>query len=181
MGDTEQITCEHCGYLNPPGALICRRCYRLLTNNGRLAGAKQGTTSKLGTKILDSNIPKDAEAPVIEETEKPFENILRIRIVGADDEIVKGFRAGTLLIGRSDTVRRIKPDIDLNPFEAYSHGVSRTHALLRKESNRLLIQDLDSANHTYLNGQRLSPHIPTQVHHGDVLRLGMLVTEVRFE
>lgn len=180
MSKVEQISCEHCEYVNPPGALICRRCYRLLTHDGRLSSAKQGTTSKLGTKILDSNFVGDLEESPVKETEKPFVSTLRIRIVGLDKEIVKNLRSGSMLIGRTDTARRITPDIDLNPFDAYAHGVSRTHALLRKESNRLLIQDLDSANHTYINGQRLSPHIPTQLHHGDVLRLGMMVTEISF-
>ncbi|MEM6281231.1 MAG: FHA domain-containing protein [Chloroflexota bacterium] len=174
--------CEHCGYENPVGALICRRCYRLLTQAGKLPGL-HGTTDRLGTGMLNQNkilqFPDDES--VVPDPEKPFGTVLRLRFVGADGDLVKTFRGGTMLIGREDNIRRIKPDIDLNPYGAFRRGVSRTHALLRREGDRLLIQDLDSANHTFVNGKRLQPNMPHKLQHKDKLRLGVMLMEVLFE
>ncbi len=179
---SKKVICEHCGYDNPAGALICRRCYRLLTKDGTLPKATMGTTEKLGTKRLDESIDIPPELiDKVDEPLKPFGSTLRLVIVSSGEEIVKSFRAGTLLIGRSDAARRIKPDIDLNPHQAYSHGVSRTHALIRQEKNRLLVQDLDSANHTYINDVRLTPHTPNELRHKDILKLGMFVMQVFFD
>jgi pSer/pThr/pTyr-binding forkhead associated (FHA) protein len=171
--------CEHCGFENPRGALICRQCYRLLTQAGRLPGLP-GTTKNLTTSQLDSSIAEQAQAQRGEPARTP-DKMLRIRIMRTGHEIVKPFQNGTLLIGRADPARNILPDIDLNPHDAFTHGISRTHALLRRERNRVLVQDLNSANHTYLNGERLPPNTPHQVRSGDLLQLGRMLLSVNFD
>ena len=60
--------------------------------------------------------------------------------------------------GRRATDFNANPDIDLGPFQAWDYGVSRLHAKLRFQDNTLTITDLDSVNHTYINGQRLHAH-----------------------
>lgn len=179
MGQNETIVCENCGYENPQGALLCRRCYRLLVRDG-----------KLQTDILDSSEQPKAAAPEYEpvdipeatEDAKAFKTVLRLKVEKTGHELTRTFRANnTLLLGRADPTRNINPDIDLNPHGAYSQGVSRTHAIVRRESQRILIQDLNSANFTYLNGKRLVPNIPYPLQDGDQLRLGRLRLRVSFD
>lgn len=51
-------------------------------------------------------------------------------------------------------------------------SVSRRHARLTIESGRLMIEDLGSANGTFVDSQRLSPNTPGLIVEGHVLRLG---------
>jgi pSer/pThr/pTyr-binding forkhead associated (FHA) protein len=55
--------------------------------------------------------------------------------------------------------------------------VSRRHASLRLDGATVVVRDLDSANGTWLNEERVFD--ATRAEHGDVLRLG--VVELRLE
>ena len=48
--------------------------------------------------------------------------------------------------------------------------VSREHARVRREGHRLLLEDLRSANGTFLNDERL--RAPTELHEGDTVTIG---------
>jgi pSer/pThr/pTyr-binding forkhead associated (FHA) protein len=52
------------------------------------------------------------------------------------------------------------------------HSLSRRHARLSFEAGRMLVEDLGSANGSYVGSQRLSPNSPTLVPDGQTLRLG---------
>lgn len=84
-----------------------------------------------------------------------------------------------LVIGRTDKVTNVKPDIDLTPYNADLYGISRQHAALIAKSAQLLVVDLNSGNGTYLNGTRLTPHGPIPLRGEDRLQLGKLQFEVR--
>jgi hypothetical protein len=88
---------------------------------------------------------------------------------------------GELLIGRRDSTSGVAPDLDLTPHGALEKGVSRMHACLRRGEDVLSIIDLDSANGTYLNGQRLAAHQPRLLRDGDEIRLGKLVMHIYFK
>ena len=64
--------------------------------------------------------------------------------------------------------------LDLTPYGADNLGVSRRHALLEIQQNRLVIIDLNSVNGTSVNRVRLQPNVPYQLMHGDILELGDL-------
>ena len=64
--------------------------------------------------------------------------------------------------------------VDLTDLNAYQHGVSRQHCLLRRRGTTLAVTDLDSTNGTYLNGERLLPYREVVVSEGDRLILGSL-------
>jgi len=55
--------------------------------------------------------------------------------------------------------------------------ISRQHCQLLLRENRILIQDLESFNGTYLNGRRIVR--PTPLNDGDEIRLGPLCLRVR--
>jgi len=85
-----------------------------------------------------------------------------------------------LLIGRKDNARGIFPDVDLGLDGGYDAGVSRRHAILAHHQDIYTIEDLGSANGTFVNGRRLAPQTPTPIEHSDELKCGTLLIRVEF-
>jgi pSer/pThr/pTyr-binding forkhead associated (FHA) protein len=83
-----------------------------------------------------------------------------------------------LLIGRKDNARGIFPDVDLGLDGGYDAGVSRRHAILAHSKGLYTVEDLGSANGTFVNAQRLAPETPTQLKSGDELKCGTLLMRV---
>jgi hypothetical protein len=81
-----------------------------------------------------------------------------------DGEFVLGRKAGTT----SEML------LDLAPFGGYSMGVSRRHALIRRAGDGYIILDLGSVNGTFLNEERLAPHVSYPLPSGSHLRLGRM-------
>ena len=75
-------------------------------------------------------------------------------------------------VGRISEGQPVVPDLDLSPYQAYTAGVSRMHALIKRDGKRVIIMDLGSANGTYVNGKRLTPQTERMLSHGDVIALG---------
>lgn len=71
-------------------------------------------------------------------------------------------------------------EVDLNPYGALHHGVSRVHAKLIMEREKLFIVDLASSNGTYVRRTRLQPHEPALLRTGDELLLGRMRIQVMF-
>lgn len=86
----------------------------------------------------------------------------------------------TITVGRSTTEAISPPFIDLRPFGAETHGVSRKHMFITLEGDTLYIEDNHSANGTYLNRQKLEPKTRHAVRHGDEIALGLLELEIEF-
>ncbi|MFN0121989.1 MAG: protein kinase domain-containing protein [Blastocatellia bacterium] len=85
---------------------------------------------------------------------------------------------GDSLIGRLDPTRGIHPEVDLSRYDP-SARVSRRHARIFVQNNQYLIEDLNSSNGTFINGQtRLAPRQPQALSSGDEVRLGE--TRLRF-
>jgi diguanylate cyclase (GGDEF)-like protein len=67
---------------------------------------------------------------------------------------------GQLVIGRSPHVE-LRLDDD---------GISRNHARIRSETNRAWIEDMESRNGTFVNGERI--HAPVELKDGDKVQVG---------
>jgi hypothetical protein len=77
-----------------------------------------------------------------------------------------------LLVGRASKLDRVFPEIDLTAADPESY-VSRRHALILRRHGGFAIEDLDSANGTYLNGStRVGAHILAALKDGDRLMFG---------
>ncbi len=57
-------------------------------------------------------------------------------------------------------------------FVTNNIAVSRSHADIITRGNKYYVKDLNSKNHTYINGQELPVHCEVEIHDGDNLRLG---------
>lgn len=105
--------------------------------------------------------------------------VIEFRVVGTP-HIIRAPMGKTLLMGRSDVERRFTPDIDLEGYLGQTLGVSRRHAQLVAQDNRITIEDLKSANGTFINGEQILPQKPYRIYEGDVLMLGELKLQVHF-
>jgi pSer/pThr/pTyr-binding forkhead associated (FHA) protein len=83
-------------------------------------------------------------------------------------------------LGRRDASYGVFPDLDLTPDGGLAEGVSRKHAKIYQRGNRFLVEDVGSANGTYLNNQRITPNLPYVLQEGDMLQLGRLQVVVEF-
>ncbi len=76
------------------------------------------------------------------------------------------------LIGRMDPNRGIRPEVDLSKYDPAAR-VSRRHAKIVSQGSQFFIEDLGSANGTFINGTvRLSQGKPHVLESGDELKLG---------
>jgi len=82
-----------------------------------------------------------------------------------------------VILGRNAPGGHATPG-DLTRYGAYSMGVSRQHAEIRYTEQGYTIQDLGSANGTWINEKRLPPRQPAPLKHGDMLWLGQLIVMI---
>ncbi len=106
--------------------------------------------------------------------------VLYLYAEGNDEPLRVKVPRGPMIIGRYAPDSSVVPDVDLAVFGAAGHGVSRLHAELSRAGNTLVISDMNSVNHTYLNGVQLHPKEVRVLRDGDELRFGGLTVRVRF-
>ena len=80
-----------------------------------------------------------------------------------------------LIIGREDPISGIHPEVDLTAHGGESGGVSRQHARLSQTAGQWTLTDLNSTNHSRVDGVRLEPNTATPVNDGAKLQFGRLV------
>jgi hypothetical protein len=171
------IKCQKCGSRIRMGRLFCTEC---------------GTYLHAGSPLITEPLSQD-ELPVseadtwlrhvdgYEEAVLPEAAIaLRITVAENGRETLFPLPMGEICLGRRDTARGAFPELDLSPDGGRKAGVSRLHVRVYQVGNRLFVEDVDSANGTFLNGRRLNPYLPYPLKEGDTLQLGSLKLLVAF-
>lgn len=103
---------------------------------------------------------------------------LFLRLTDSDTVIPVPFNTASVVLGRkSDSYT---PDVDLTPFDGIDLGVSRRHVRIDRLKDSLQVTDLESANGTYLNRDRLEPGVPHPLRNRAVLQLGKMILRVQF-
>lgn len=166
--------CPHCGTPQMNGTIFCADCGGSLL----VTAMRKETTASLGQHLKGLDLP--VQPTVVPAPTPPSTAGYTIRLVVLNSGRRLTFDVSEeLLVGRKDNAKGIFPDIDLALDGGYDAGVSRRHAVLAFQNNICVVQDLDSANGTFINGQRIPPHVPTPIRHGDELKFGTLL--LRFE
>lgn len=159
------IICPNCHYKELDGALYCSECGAPLVNLERvqthLIGDVNGQTQEFDDKKSSDDLVKTQSSP------------LTLVILGSGQVLHLAGRED-YSIGRSTEGQPILPDVDLAPYDAYTLGVSRLHAILQWIDQRLYIRDLGSSNGTRINGEKILPKIFFPLKHGDIISLGRL-------
>lgn len=105
--------------------------------------------------------------------------VIEFRVVGTP-YIITAPSERQFIIGRADASADFMPDVDLTDYGAQQKGVSRRHAKMTADNNRLTLCDLASANGTFINGKRAEPMVEHRLRHGDLLSLGQFELQVNF-
>ncbi len=162
------IICPNCRHSELPGALFCSQCGALLEGVAGVSTQNMRSTGQLAND--QPGIPPAAPSAELQAA-------VSLCIVDSG-QILPLENRDEFTLGRSAEGQPILPDIDLAPFSAYEMGVSRLHASIRLEGKQVLAMDLGSVNGSRLNGQKIPPHKPCVLNHGDILTLGKLKLQI---
>jgi len=165
------ITCPNCGFENREEEKLCVRCGQPLVDL-----TKETATRTLGDTDYEEGVPKWGSARFNAQMYLILEAVEYGQSYTFDANQVD-----QLIIGRKDPNTGTLPDVDLSIIGAVEHGVSRQHAMVIRQDGALHIMDNNSANGTYLNGQRLVAQQPRVLRDGDDVRLGHLIMRVTFQ
>ncbi len=166
------IVCSNCKHTNMAGAVFCSECGQSLTGSDPLT-TQTISTNQIREAVLpraDRNVP--AGPPL-----GPLNNWVTLHLLDTGQVLPLAER-NEFTLGRISEGQSIMPDIDLSPYQAYARGVSRLHAVLKREASRVFLMDLGSSNGTFVNGKRLAPNVDQSVANGDVIALGKLKIQI---
>lgn len=161
------MRCIRCATELQEGELICPRCGYVSVED------RSGTVSL----TINRQAPKRSKKQ--ETTDNPIGEGIVLHIRGLQKRL-SAAELHDLVVGRADPINGIYPDLDLAPYGAEQRGVSRQHARLNYADGELTITDLNSANGTQINGEKLNPNQPRPLKDGDELILGQLAVGIRF-
>lgn len=161
------IVCPTCQHNNLDGTVFCSEC---------------GTQLSGENPIVTHNIPPGKATFPLTDQEPPayateLDTWASLHLLDSGQILPLGDRM-EFTLGRVSEAQPIMPDIDLTPYQAYASGVSRLHAVLKREGKRVFVMDLGSSNGTYLNGKRLKPNVDQTLNHGDMIALGKLKIQI---
>jgi hypothetical protein len=163
------IICPNCQHENVEGAVYCVEC------GAQIDGVETLVTKAITDEEIEEELRKKAPRP--ETDSAPANSWLSLHLMDSGKILPLASR-NEFTLGRLSEGQPIMPDIDLTPYQAYASGVSRLHAVVKRDSNGVVVMDLGSSNGTYLNGRRLNPHLEESLNHGDIVALGKLKIQV---
>ena len=163
------IICSNCQHENLSGAMFCVEC------GAQLDGVQTLTTAAITDEQISEELRKKAPRPDVDSV--PANSWLSLHLMDSGKILPLASR-NEFTLGRLSEGQPIMPDIDLTPYQAYASGVSRLHAVVKRDGSQVMVMDLGSSNGTYLNGRRLNPHMEEALNHGDIVALGKLKLQV---
>ena len=134
---------------------------RAMCADGKLS--LENIVSRIGARAQDpvKEEPVRVEPKKAPEVKKPVPDTLILSSAKDKRKIV--VNKSVFLIGKN--AARVNYVITAN------NTVSRIHCKLVRTKTGYTVTDLNSSNGTFLNGKRLSPEVPVELHNGDLLRL----------
>jgi pSer/pThr/pTyr-binding forkhead associated (FHA) protein len=165
---SNKVICPSCGAENLPGTLFCVQCGTYLPSGGPLRTEPLPEQEEQQSMRRRAEQDEDASGKALS-IEVEVLNTGRKVLLSAEWEI---------LVGRLDAAHGIFPELDLTTDGGLEQGISRRHARIYTRDGACFIEDLDSTNGTFLNGERLTPYLPYAFRDGDTLMLGTMRLKV---
>lgn len=163
------IVCPNCKHNNMDGAMFCAEC------GAQLLGKDAITTQNISTEKFSSAATRNTQDVYQSFDGQGAWGSIHLLDTG---QVLPLTSRNEFTLGRISEGQPIMPDIDLSPYQAYAGGVSRLHAIIKRDGNRILFMDLGSANGSYINGKRLQPNAEQYINHGDIVALGKLKMQI---
>lgn len=193
--------CSACGYSNMAGEMFCQSCGVQLPPVASVPPPPPISLSSPlhGSQTTLANQPEEANHSGFEsdEVDQAFlvfsqasmqpslpkrekrEVESKLILPGSEIEFLLPPSRTEVLIGRSDPVQDIFPDVDLAPYEGERRGVSRRHARIERDVHGIYLIDLNSTNYSFLNRIKIQAGQRYPIKDGDEIRLGLFVLEYR--
>jgi hypothetical protein len=180
------VICSACGYSNLPGEMFCQNCGVQLPPVASVPPpppqpvvgvSAQNQVAHLDNRQSPTDKPQPDNSVGSEQSGKSEHLLSRLLIRGKGVEFLLPSDQSELVIGRTDPVQNIYPDVDLAEQEGERSGVSRRHARILRRADGIYLEDLNSTNFTFLNRMRLQPGKAYPLKDGDEIRLGVLTLE----
>lgn len=165
------IVCSNCKHTNMSGAMFCAEC------GARLVVVDSLTTQDIATGQVKQALGKKDSVSSAPPASIALNGWVTLHLMDTGQMLPLTER-NEFTLGRISEGQPIMPDIDFSPYQAYASGVSRLHAVIKRDANRVLLMDLGSSNGTYVNGKRLDPNAEHILNNGDVIALGKLKMQV---
>jgi pSer/pThr/pTyr-binding forkhead associated (FHA) protein len=167
---SSKVICPSCGAENLPGTLFCIQCGTYLPSGGPLRTEPlPEQEEERPARPRAERAGEEATSPALSIEVEMLSSGRKV-LLSADREI---------LAGRLDAAHGIFPELDLTTDGGLEQGVSRRHARIYTRDGTCFVEDLDSTNGTFLNGERLTPYLPYAFRDGDSLTLGTMTMKVR--
>jgi hypothetical protein len=163
------IICPNCRHENANGSVFCAEC------GEQLDGVETLVTQAITDEQISEDLRNQTPRPEVEEA--PANSWLSLHLMDSG-KIMPLASRNEFTLGRLSEGQPIMPDIDLTAYQAYASGVSRLHAVVKRDGSEVVVMDLGSSNGTYLNGRRLTPHTEERLSHGDIVALGKLKIQI---
>jgi hypothetical protein len=157
--------CTVCKLANDQAALVCEYCGTVFVDlHMDNYETTQNITNRRATDLLEH--PQDLKTPAHGMAFFLFGKTEPLAVY--DDDII--------YLGRldKDSKETNEAFVDLTLAAGFTQGVSRRHAMIQRQDNRVEIMDLHSSNGTFLNGNRLLPSKFYELKSGTVIQLGRL-------
>ena len=164
------IICPNCKHDNMAGTMFCSECGAQLVGKDSLITQTITPGQEEETEPRIPAVPRNYQTGGIDSW-----GSLHLLDTG---QVLPLTGRNEFTLGRISEGQPIMPDIDLSPYQAYASGVSRLHAVVKREGPRIILMDLGSANGTYINGKRLTTNVEQTLNHGDIVALGKLKIQV---
>jgi hypothetical protein len=172
------IECPACSCRISSDASLCSRCGVCLADDAPLftlqlpEGKLPSSQADPWSRIVDGR----------EEVELPVDTTaLRVTVTRSARQIAFPLPIQEICLGRRDVSCSVSPDLDLAPDGGFWEGVSREHAKILQLGNRLLVEDVGSANGTFLDDECIKPYLLYPLREGATLQLGGLQLLVEFD
>ncbi|GAB4482048.1 MAG: FHA domain-containing protein [Anaerolineales bacterium] len=160
------IICPNCKHEEPDGSIFCSEC------GTQILQAEPKKTQQITEDENDLDTGSIHPAP-----QKASDAWITLPLLDSGQMLPINDRT-EFTLGRVSENQPIMPDVDMTPYRAYDHGVSRLHAVIKSINGQTIVMDLGSSNGTYLNGTRLTPNVENPLRHGDVVALGKLKMQI---
>ena len=161
------MDCRNCQHGNINGAVFCDVC-------GEALGGEDLPLAAITDEHITRELKRKGPRP---EPAAPAYSWISLHFMGSGKILPLASR-NEFILGRLTEDCLILPDVDLTPYRASASGVSRVHAMVKRDENKAMVMDLGSSNGTYINGRRIQPDVNVALCHQDVIALGTLQIQV---
>ena len=164
--------CPFCSAPNVANSVFCNQCgaYLLEVDTPE---TNRLNVDKIGWVGEETSAPEAALSP------QPSTGPMAVRLtIGSEKRQAKFTLDKIIRIGRLDPASNVFPELDLTHDGPTAKAISRRHAVILKQEDKVIVEDVDSVNGTFINGKKLKPYVPAELKDGDTLQLGTLLVMV---